>query len=68
MGWELRIIFIRRDGKRGRIDLYNSNNWWEGIKLKKWRIKVNGKWYGGREKIFLYKSEIKEILWGKIEL
>jgi hypothetical protein len=66
MDYEVKLRIEVR-GKKGIVELYRSDLWWEGVRMKKWRIKVNGRWLGGREKVFYYKCEIKEMIWSQMK-
>ena len=66
MGYEVKLRIEVR-GKKGTVELWKADNWWEGATLRKYRIKVNGRWVGGRKKVFYYKCEIKEMIWGQMK-
>jgi hypothetical protein len=66
MDYEVRIKIIRKDGRVGVVDLYKADNWDEGYGLRRFRVKVNGRWVGGREKVFFSKSKIREMLWKEL--
>ena len=62
--WEAKGVI-----KRNRIELFDAQDFKDIYKYqyrKQFRMRVNGKWFSDRGKIYFYKTEIRDILWRSI--
>jgi hypothetical protein len=60
-------ILLKKSGKSsGKVEIYPASLW--GVHWRKYRLKVNGKWYPPREKVFYYKTQIKEMFFQSLDL
>ena len=60
------VFLLRiRSNKSRKLEIFPADLWDESI-TKKYRLRVNGKWVGGKIKKFFYKSQIREMLFRAI--
>jgi len=67
-------FLLRNEGKQksNKVELFDAELW--GYKPssrqrgKKYRLRVNGKWHGGKVMAYLSKWETRDLLWRSISI
>lgn len=68
-------FLLKESGKKkfSKVELFRSDQWPKALKFwgrNRFRIRVNGKWYdkkpGHKGPAFLYKTQIRDLLWRSI--
>lgn len=62
-------ILLKKPGKTSKVELFRSEQF--GVRFRntiKYRLRVSGKWYGGREKVFFTRWEFRDIFFRSIPI
>ena len=72
------ILFARKEGQRKqqKVEIFRAcdfeeSDWRKEWSNKKYRLRVNGKWFpkakdGKRSKVYFYRTEIRDLFWRSI--
>ena len=66
----LNTILLRKqgNGKTNKIELFEAYDFGEGYQLKRFRLRVNGKWWPKGERKFVTKTQVKEMLFKHVTI
>lgn len=61
------ILLLRYSGKNksNKLEIFKATQW--GGAENQYRIRVKGKWFPEGEKIFYFKTQIRDMLWRSIK-
>jgi len=61
------VLLLKKQGKTNKVEAFNRTLWEPTNGMgKKYRIRVNGKWWPKNEKKFINKTELKELFFRAI--
>lgn len=67
------VLLLKKQGKTGKMELFDARLWGAGYwgRAKKYRIRVNGKWFDKRtgiNKQYYLIWEIRDLYWKSLAL